>query len=68
MNEKLNSNTIAELERYFTPKGSLVKKLPNPKDVKDLSEAFIKNKNGTYNYYKMMGGNWIVIGTNLSKA
>ena len=66
--DRANSNEIAELGKYFSPSGSLVDKLPNPKDVKDFSEAFTKNKDGTYNCYKMIQGNWVVMGTNLAKV
>jgi len=66
--EKLNSNNLAELDRHYHPVSQIVTSLPNPKSVRDMSEVFIKNPDGTYNKYQMVNGVWIQTGTNLTKG
>ena len=50
--------TKEELKDYFTPKAELVTKLPNAKDVDDLTQAILDNDNGTYSVYRMLKGSW----------
>ena len=65
---KFEPNDIAELQRFFTAQGQIVKKLPDPKAVRDFSEVVIKNNDNTYDTYKMIGGNWHKIGSNIADA
>lgn len=59
---KLNRQHISEFDRYFTPKPAIVTTLPNVKDVRDFTEVFIKNTDGTYASHKMIAGKWIKTG------
>ena len=65
---KFEPNDIAELQRFFTAQGQIVKKLPDPKAVRDFSEVVIKNNDNTYDTYKMIGGNWNKIGSNIANV
>lgn len=51
-------NQISELERQFKPKPIVVSILPSPKSVRDHTEARVKNKDGSYDTYEMISGNW----------
>ena len=62
----LDSNKRAELDTSYHPKSEIVEKLPDPKTVRDMTEVFIKNQDGTYNKYQMVQGVWIRTGVNLT--
>jgi len=64
--KKLDSNTVAEFDRYFTPKAFVVNTLPDPKSVRDFTEVYLKTAQKTYNQYRMVEGSWILINSNLA--
>lgn len=68
VNKKLDSNTVAEFDRYFSPKTYLVDSLPDPKIVRDFSEVYMKNSQGTYDVYRMVEGSWVLIHSDLATA
>ena len=64
---KLNSNDIAEIGRYFNPNGQIVTTLPDAKSVRDFSEVAMPNKDGnSFDTYKMIKGQWIKTGSNVT--
>ncbi len=65
---KITSQEIAEFERHFNVKARIVSQLPNPKDVRDLSEAIKKNKDGSFDTFRMIGGKWIKTGSNITSV
>jgi hypothetical protein len=64
---KLGSQELSELERYFHPKSLIVSSLPDVKTVKDSQEVYIKKSNGKYDSYKMVSGRWIKTGIDLTE-
>jgi hypothetical protein len=66
MSEKLNSEHLAEIGKYFHPVSQICTKLPDVKSVRDFSKVFIKNPDGTHNSYEMVSGKWIKTGMNLT--
>lgn len=65
-NKKLGSDDVAEFDRYFSPKGYVVEKLPNEKTVRDFTEVYQKNDTGGYDTYRMVKGKWVLTNSNLN--
>lgn len=59
----LNSEQIAEQGKYFHPIPQIVTKLPKASEVKDKAQVMIKQTDGTYIKYQMLGGSWYSQGT-----
>ena len=54
---KNNRELIQELGKLYQPKTELVKELPDPSTVKDLTEVAMM-VNGQITLYKMINGQW----------
>lgn len=65
-NKKLHSDNVAELDRYYAPNGYVVKKLPDKRSVREMTEVFIKNQSGAYDVYQMIAGEWVLTNSNLN--
>lgn len=59
----LNSEQIAEQGKYFGALPQIVTKLPKASEVKDKAQVMIKQTDGTYIKYQMLGGSWYSQGT-----
>lgn len=64
--KKIDSNTVAEFDRYFSPSPYVVDKLPNEKTVRNFTEVYIKNSSGAYDTYRMIKGSWVLTNSNLN--
>ena len=64
---EISSQHKSELDKYYHPAPQIVYKLPDPKSVSSFSEVWLKNQDGSYHTYKMVGGQWINTAKNLKE-
>ena len=53
-----NPDLLQQLREYLAPKPEIVTSLPNPRGIENFKEVFVKQSDGSYKMYKMLGGSW----------
>lgn len=60
---KLTKQDMTEYDRYYNPVPQVVDKLPDVKSVRDYTEVLIKQSDGSIKSYKMIQGQWYLVGS-----